>query len=52
MKSGLIKRYFDMPDGKAVLELDIIPSSPAVIATEKIYGNLQNNHARNKQGRI
>lgn len=37
MKSGLIKRYFDMPDNKAVAELDIIPSSPAAVATEKDF---------------
>ncbi len=32
--AGLIKRYFDMPDNKAVAEIDIIPSSPAATATE------------------
>lgn len=37
MKSGLIKRYFDMPDNKAVAEIDIIPSSPAAAATEKDF---------------
>ncbi|WP_347002169.1 hypothetical protein [Anaerotruncus colihominis] len=33
MKTGLLRRYFDMPDNKAVLALDIVPSSAAATAT-------------------